>query len=82
MKPSERLREWVDDSELTRGDVADHCKVSRQTLHNWISGECSPTVHHATLLEELTGIAVSDWVAGAVERMRREWLSDGGRRDV
>lgn len=38
---------------LTQSDVAQHMKVSKQTIVNWENGKTEPTINQAKALSEL-----------------------------
>lgn len=40
-------------AKLTQRDVAQHMKVSKQTIVNWESGKTEPTINQAKALSEL-----------------------------
>ena len=48
------LEIWIEQSEYSVSQVAELLGVSRQTIYNWTTGSCNPTVGHLMELHNLS----------------------------
>lgn len=62
MKAHERLEQWIKDSGLKKGFVADQIGVTPSQLSRLLAGGCEPGLATAVKIEGLAGIKPEDWV--------------------
>ena len=60
--PGEYLKEWIDDEELTQGDVASLLGTSRKTVNALIHGRIALSEDMALRLERVTHIPAKSWL--------------------
>ena len=57
----ERLRDWVERSKLNQREAAELLGVHPVVLNQWLSGQRTPDLDNAHLIEDVTGIATESW---------------------
>lgn len=56
----ERLRQYLDDQQLTQTQLAERIGVSQPTVWGWLNGEYSPSVESLRALSKVTGLSIDD----------------------
>lgn len=62
----ERLRDWIGRSKVNQRQAAEILGVHPVVLCQWLSGERTPGLSNALLIEHVTGIAVESWVLSPI----------------
>jgi hypothetical protein len=65
MEPHNKLKLWVEQSQITPAELARRCDYDRSNFHKIIKGTLKPTLNLAVAIERETGgeIPVQSWAA-------------------
>lgn len=70
---SEKLKEYMKEKKLSARDLAYVLRAGKQTVHQWVCGQCRPKLSMRYAIKHLAGIDPSDWVTGS-EKKEVYWL--------
>jgi transcriptional regulator with XRE-family HTH domain len=59
-KGAKLLREWLDKTDTSQGELAELIGVGQATVSKWL-GAHSPRIRHAMKLSSVTGIPIRQW---------------------
>ena len=56
-KKKDILKQWIDNSPLSKRDIAELLRVTKRTINRWLKGTRSPRANDQKRLIDLTGLA-------------------------
>jgi transcriptional regulator with XRE-family HTH domain len=59
----DRLKQYLEDEELTQTEFAALVGVKQPTVWDWISGRCLPMPKRLRMLSRITGISIDELLA-------------------
>ena len=61
MSAHEKLAEWIAKSGYKKGHICHLIGCGPQRMSAWLTGDVKPTFNYALKIQEITGIAASEW---------------------
>lgn len=77
----ERLAAWVDRSGTQR-EAAEILGVHPVVLNQWLSGQRTPGLENAVMIEQATGISVESWLLTEVSKDDEPFAVGVGKRKI
>lgn len=67
-----KIKKYRDQKNLSQDDLALKVFVSRQTISNWETNKSYPDIKSLSLLTNIFGVSLDEFVKGDIDMMRRE----------